>query len=110
MNVPSPRATLHGVTLQGALLTALLLGAPGEARAQTLASVARPACAAPLGWVIRTWRGTPGDSARARGRNLAKRLDRVAQAAAGAGRTDVARALTLSARYVSASAYGGGTD
>lgn len=105
MTLPRPRATLHG-----ALLTAILLGAPGEARAQTLSATARPACCAPLGWVIRTWRDTPGSSVRARGHNLARRLDRVAQAAAGAGRADVARALTLSARYVSSDNGGSNAD
>ncbi len=93
------RSSLGGA----AFLTALLLGAPGEARTQSLSAVARPAYCAPLAWVIRTWRDTrPGDSVQVRSHALARRLDRVAQVAAATGRADVAKALDLSARWVSA--------
>lgn len=96
--------TISRPTLGGAaLLTALLLGAPGDARAQSVAASVRPAYCAPLSWVIRTWRDTrPGDSVQVRSHALARRLDRVAQLAAAAGRADVANALALSARWVSA--------
>lgn len=87
--------------LGGAIVAALLMGTPGEMRAQPAAAAARPAFHAPLSWVIRTWRDTrPGEPAPASGQTLARRLDRVAQVAAAVGRADVARALDLSARYV----------